>query len=50
MPFIPVRVALGVQWAHVIDLTQVDIREDQFVVTGVDDSGTIRASEHICSG
>lgn len=47
---VPIRVALGVERAHVVDLLEVDVREDQFVVAGVDDGRSVRASEHIGCG
>lgn len=47
---VPVRVALGVEWAHVVHLLEVDVREDQFVVAGVDDGRSVRAGEHIGCG
>ena len=37
----PVWVALRVQWTHVIDFFQVNIGEDQLVVTGIYHSRTI---------
>lgn len=33
-----------------IDFFQVHIREHQFMVTGVDDSGSVGAGKHICCG
>lgn len=47
---VPVRVALGVERAHVVHLLEVDVREDQFVVAGVDDGRSVRAGEHIGCG
>ena len=43
----PVRVALGVEWAHVVDLLQVDVGEDELVVGGIDDGGSVGAGEHV---
>ncbi len=45
-----VGVSLGVERAHVVDLLQVDVREDQFVVAGVDDGGPVGAGEHVGGG
>lgn len=47
---VPVGVSLGVERAHVVDLLQVDVREDQFVVAGVDDGGPVGAGEHVGGG
>lgn len=47
---VPVRVALRVERAHVVHLLEVDVREDQFVVAGVDDGRSVRAGEHIGCG
>lgn len=47
---VPVGISLRVEWAHVIHFLQVDIREDQFVVAGVDDGRSVGAGEHIGCG
>ncbi len=47
---VPVGVSLGVERAHVVDLLQVDIGEDQLVVAGVDDGGPVGAGEHVGGG
>ena len=44
---LPVWIAFGVEWTHVADLLEVDIGEDELVITGVDDSRSIRARKHI---
>ena len=46
----PVRVALRVERAHVVDLLQVDVGEDQLVVGGVDDGGAVGAGEDVGGG
>lgn len=46
----PVWVSLRVEWAHVIDLFEVDVGEDQFVVGGVDDGGPVGAGKHVGGG
>lgn len=46
----PVGVALRVQWAHVIDLLEVDVGEDQLVVGGINDGGSVGAGEDVGSG
>lgn len=43
----PVRIALRVEWTHVVDLLQVDVGEDQLVIGGVDDSWPVRAGKHV---
>ena len=35
------------QWTHIVDLLQIDVREDQFVVTRVDDSRAVGAREYV---
>lgn len=46
----PVRVSLRVERAHVIDLFEVDVGEDQLVVGRVDDGGSVRAGKHVGGG
>lgn len=38
---VPVRVSFGVEWTHVINFLEIDVREHKFVVAGVYDSGSI---------
>ena len=46
----PVWIALRVERAHVVDLLQVDVGEDQLVVGGVDDGGAVGAGEDVSGG
>ena len=46
----PVWIALRVERAHVVDLLQVDVGEDQLVVGGVDDGGAVGAGEDVGGG
>jgi len=47
---IPVGVGVGVERAHVVHLLQVDVREDELVVAGVDHGRPIRAGKHVRCG
>lgn len=46
----PVWVSLRVQRAHVIDLFEVDVGENQLVVGGVDDGGPVGAGKYVGGG
>lgn len=46
----PVGIPIRVEGTHVVHLLQVDIGEDQLVVTAVDDGGAVRAGKHIGGG
>ena len=46
----PVGVALRVERAHVADLLQVDVGEDELVVAAVDDGGPVGAGEDVGRG
>lgn len=46
----PVWVSLRVERAHVIDLFEVDVGEDQLMVGGVDDGGSVGAGKHVGGG
>lgn len=46
----PVRIAIRVEGAHVVHLFQVDVGEDQLVVTAVDDGGAVGAGKHVGGG
>jgi len=44
---LPVGITFRVEWTHVADLLQVNVGEDEFVITGVDDGRSVRAREHV---
>lgn len=46
----PVGIPVGIEGAHVVDLLEVDVGEDQLVVAAVDDGGAVGAGEHIGGG
>lgn len=46
----PVGIPIRVEGTHVVHLLQVDVGENQLVVTAVDDSGAVRAGEHVGGG
>lgn len=46
----PVRVSIGIEGAHVVDLLEVDVGEDQLVVAAVDDGGAVGAGKHVGGG
>lgn len=46
----PVWVSLRVERAHIIDLFEVDVGEDQLMVGGVDDGGPVGAGKHVGGG
>ena len=44
---LPVGIAFRVERTHVADLLEVDIGEDQFVITGVDDGRSVGTCKDI---
>ncbi len=46
----PVWVSVRIERTHVVDLLEVDIREDEFVITGVHHCGSVGAGKHIGCG
>lgn len=46
----PVWVSLRVERAHIVDLFEVDVGEDQLVVGGVDDGGSVGAGKYVGGG
>lgn len=46
----PIGISVGIEGAHVVDLLEVDVGEDQLVVAAVDDGGAVGAGKHVGGG
>ena len=47
---IPVRVTLRIERTHIIDLLQINVGENEFMIAGIDDRRTIGTREDVGRG